>query len=447
MIDQFEELYTLSDPAAAARFVAAVVDAVTDPTSRIRVIVTLRADFYDRPLDHRDLGQLLRTGTEVVTPMTTAELERAITEPARARGVEFELSVVTAMIADVADRPGALPLLEYALTELFERSTGPTITHATYAAIGGVSGALGDRAESLYVSFDADAREAIRQLFLRLVTLGEGSEDTRRRALLSELTSLEGAGRHIESVVETFGRHRLLSFDRDPLSRTPTVEISHEALLREWPRLRKWIEAGRADVRAQRRLGVAAAEWLERDEDPDFVFTGAQLVPYDGWLHSAPVELTASERRFLEAGLAAQRRHETDQRQRARRETQLRRRSRLLVALAVVTAVVLALGAFAVVQRQRANDLADRLARAERARQLTAESVPLSRQDPPLAAMLAIEAARATADSGTVSAPTVDAIHAAIQGARAQYPVGPETPTTVRDQVGASSGVFLMPPR
>ena len=184
-----------------------------------------------------------------------------------------------------------------------------------------------------------------------------------------------------------------------------------------------------------------------RDEDPDFVFTGAQLVPYDGWLHSAPVELTASERRFLEAGLAAQRRHETDQRQRARRETQLRRRSRLLVALAVVTAVVLALGAFAVVQRQRANDLADRLACAERARQLTAESVPLSRQDPPLAAMLAIEACpRATADSGTVSAPTVDAIHAAVQGARAQYPVGPETPTTVRDQVGASSGVFLMPP-
>ena len=209
VIDQFEELYTLSDPRAAARFVAAVVDAVTDPTSRIRVIVTLRADFYDRPLDHRDLGQLLRTGTELVTPMTTAQLQRAITEPARARGVEFELSVVTAMIADVADRPGALPLLEYALTELFERSTGSTITPATYAAIGGVSGALGDRAESLYVSFDADSREAIRQLFLRLVTLGEGSEDTRRRALLSELTSLEGAGRHIESVVETFGRHRL----------------------------------------------------------------------------------------------------------------------------------------------------------------------------------------------------------------------------------------------
>src|SRR5205085_2317845 len=146
----------------------------------------------------------------------------------------LEPGLVAAMVADVVDRPGALPLLQYALTELAERGER-TLTLDGYRAIGGVSGALARRAEQLHAAMDGDGREACRQLFLRLVTLGDGTEETRRRVRRSELPPVEP--RAVDAVIETFGRHRLLSFDRDPSSREPTVEIAHEALLRAWERL------------------------------------------------------------------------------------------------------------------------------------------------------------------------------------------------------------------
>ena len=224
------------------------------PHSRLRVVATLRADFYDRPLQHRGLGELLREGTEVITPMTPDELEQAITLPAQRRGVTFEPALLAALLHDVTDRPGALPLLQYTLTELFESRRGDRITHAAYQQLGGISGALVKRADGLLSSLGDDADEVARQVFLRLITLTEGGEDTRRRVLQSELEDLDVDRRLLRSVLDTFGRHRLLSFDRDPLTRSPTVEISHEALLTEWTRLRDWI-----DGRTRRRPCSAAA--------------------------------------------------------------------------------------------------------------------------------------------------------------------------------------------
>ena len=124
VIDQFEELFTQVDADTANRFIDTLVSAVTDDQSRVRVVVTLRADFYDRPLQHRGLGELLRDGTEVITPMTPHELERAITGPAEQHGVTFEPALVAELVGDVVDRPGALPLLQYTLTELFDQSAG-----------------------------------------------------------------------------------------------------------------------------------------------------------------------------------------------------------------------------------------------------------------------------------------------------------------------------------
>ena len=165
--------------------------------------------------------------------------------PAQRRGVTFEPALLAALLHDVTDRPGALPLLQYTLTELFESRRGDRITHAAYQQLGGISSALVKRADGLLSSLGDDADEVARQVFLRLITLTEGGEDTRRRVLLSELEDLDVDRRLLRSVLDTFGRHRLLSFDRDPLTRSPTVEISHEALLTEWTRLHDWID-GRA---------------------------------------------------------------------------------------------------------------------------------------------------------------------------------------------------------
>ena len=173
LIDQFEELFTQVDPATANRFLAGLVSAVTDEQSRIRVIVTLRADFYDRPLQHRSLGELLRDGTEIVTPMTPLDLERAITCPAEPLGITFEPALVAALVREVTDRPGALPLLQYTLTEMFDHARH-RIDLVTYEELGGVSGTLVTRAEGLLASLGDEADSVARQVFLRLVTLNEG---------------------------------------------------------------------------------------------------------------------------------------------------------------------------------------------------------------------------------------------------------------------------------
>ena len=170
--------------------------------------------------------------------MSPEELERAIVAPAERAGLAVEPRLLAAMIADVVDRPGALPLLQYALTELAERREDGVLTLVGYRRIGGVSGALARRAEQLFEAMNEGARDACRQVFLRLVTLGEGSEDTRRRVRRSELQPLADA-RTMDGVLDAFGRHRLLSFDRDPATREPTVEIAHEALLGAWDRLQR----------------------------------------------------------------------------------------------------------------------------------------------------------------------------------------------------------------
>jgi hypothetical protein len=168
----------------------------------------------------------------------------------------------------VEGNPGALPLLEYTLTELFERRDDDRLTLAAYREIGGIAGALSARADRIYEGTDPRGRRATKQVFLRLVTLGEGRQDTRRRVARSELDALEVEQGAIDSVLDTFGRHRLLTFDREPSTREPTVEIAHEALLSAWGRLRKWIDDAREDLRQERGLARAAAEWRGSDRDP-----------------------------------------------------------------------------------------------------------------------------------------------------------------------------------
>ncbi len=349
VVDQFEEVFTLvPDEAVRANLLKSLVTAVLDERSRVRIVVTLRADFTDRPLRYVDFGELLQKRSEFVLPLTPDELERAIVGPAERVGLQLESGMAEAIIRDVADQPGALPLLQYALTELFGKREGRTLTKKAYAEIGGVLGALGRRAEEVFGGLDEEGQEMARQLFLRLVTLGEGTEDTRRRVPRSELASLfsltpnpspAGRGEHrlplpegesrgeggMPAVIDAFGKHRLLSFDRDPITRGPTVEVAHEALLREWSRLREWLNESRADVRLQRQLAQAATEWQGANRDVSFLLTGARLEQFEGWALTTTVALTADERTFLDAGLAERDRRTLEEQERQRRELEAAR--------------------------------------------------------------------------------------------------------------------------
>ena len=335
VIDQFEEVFTLvQDEKERIRFLGLLVSAALDEASRIRIVITVRADFIDRPLAYMDFGEILRQRMEIVLPLTSDELESAIVSPAERVGLHLEQGLVPVMMRDLADQPGALPLLQYALTELFEKREANTLTKSAYQKIGGVLGALGRRAEEVFTGLNAECQEIAKQLFLRLVTLGEGVEDTRRRVLTSELESLQLGGaitskdysKSFRATLDAFGRARLLSFDRDPGTRGPTVELAHEAILREWSRLREWLNESRTLVQMQRQLDVAAREWEEAQCDESFLLTGTKLAQYQGWITNAAIALTQQEINFLQASLSERDRQEQQETERQKRELETAQR-------------------------------------------------------------------------------------------------------------------------
>jgi WD40 repeat protein len=370
--------------------------AATEPGSRVRIVTTLRADFFDEPLLVRGFGDLLAARTEPIAPMSLEELERAIVAPADRAGLVVEPSLLAAILADVGERPSALPLLQYALTELAEHHDAGVLRLGVYRRIGGAWGALARRAERLFKDLNEPARDACRQLFLRLVTLGEGGEDTRRRIRRSALTPL-GDPQAMDAVTETYGRHRLLSFDRDPDTREPTVEIAHEALLTAWTRLRGWIDEARDDLRTLDRLATSAEEWRASNHDPSFLLRGSKLERTEEWAASTSVAIAADDRSYLEESVGERDRERAAEDERRARERSLERRSavrmRALVAVLTVAAVIAStLTILAVGQRNRASQQ-ERIATA---RELAAAAVANLDVDPQRSLLLALAAADVT---------------------------------------------------
>ncbi|MDJ0792569.1 MAG: BTAD domain-containing putative transcriptional regulator, partial [Acidimicrobiia bacterium] len=401
VIDQFEELFTQVDPEVADRFLKAMVAAVTDPRCRLRVIATLRADYYDRPLAKRHLGELLRDATEVVTPMTAEELGQAVSGPVSDTGVSFDSALTGRMIADVIDHPGGLPLLQYTLTELFDHRTASIIGMETYDELGGVAGALVNRSEGIYNSLSPEGQEAAREVFLRLVAVGELTEDTRRRVLESELTDA-GSGEAVAEVLDRFGRHRLLTFDRDTVSRGPTVEIAHEALIRDWPRFRRWLQTSRADLRAVRRLEDAAQEWERSDRSDGYLLTSGRLAAAEEYVETGTVAPGREALDFVDAS----RDHED-----AEIRTRRARRRRVLAGFGIAAVVGLVLAAVAFVSQLRAVD-SEQVARG---RALAASAAAVRDEDPELSLLLALSAA----DLVEPDVQSMTALHRAIAEQRA----------------------------
>jgi WD40 repeat protein/serine/threonine protein kinase/two-component SAPR family response regulator len=405
VIDQFEELFTMvKDQQSRDHFIESILTALAEPNSPLRVIITLRADLFDRPLQQQVFGRWLKENTEVILPLSPEELTEAIIQPARQVGVALEEGLVATIVSDVQDEPGALPLLQYALTELFDRRQDSYMTLTAYNEIGGVSGALARRAEDLFARLDVDDQDTARQVFLRLVSLGEGGVDTRRRVPRSELVQVappetgsktsNTAPNHskIEHLLDLFGRYRLLTFDHDPLTRGPTVEVAHEALLLKWERLRNWLETYRDDIRRQRLLTNATAEWMISGKDDGYLFHGARLRELEGWFADSNLILTKQEQAFIEASLSARQARKVAVAVQQAREDALEARSRnsqryLIVVLSMSTVIATILLLFAVSFSRQAQQEA----RLARSRELAAAAVSNLVIDPELSVLLALE--------------------------------------------------------
>ena len=392
IIDQFEEVFTLTrDDTTRDRFLQALVALAADERSDTRVVITLRADFFDRPLQHPEFGELFKRGMFALTTPGADELGEAVRRPAEAVGVDWEAGLVGQIVTDVSDEPGTLPLLQYALTEVFATRSTDRLTHDDYRATGGVLGALGSRAEAVYHQLDVGDQDLARQLFLRLVTVQPSGEQTRRRARMVELNAISDPG-DVDTVLSAFGNARLLTFDRDPVTRGPTVEVAHEALLTRWPRLTDWIAEAREDLLLHQRLADAVDEWGAHDRDEGYLLAGGRLAQFAAWAGVTNLTLTEDETEYLEL---SQKRSEE---QRTRR-----RRTRNLVtagfAAAALVGLVLATVAFLSRQEATAN------AGLARSRELAASAINVLDEDPELSLLLALEGA-------STSDPTIESVSA-----------------------------------
>jgi WD40 repeat protein/class 3 adenylate cyclase/tRNA A-37 threonylcarbamoyl transferase component Bud32 len=329
VVDQFEELFVrCPDPERRAAFADAVL------ARRGPVAIGMRADLYGRLGAHPELARAVACEQVLLGAMTSAELERAVTEPARLAGLRLEPGLAELIVRNVAAEPGALPLLSHALRATWAERDGRTLTVAGYRASGGVASAIARTAEAAVDALTPEQRPLARGVFVRLTELGEGSEDSRRRVRVEDLVPAGVSAAQVDALLERLADARLVTLGDG------TAEVAHEALIRAWPRLRGWLEEDRAGLRAHRQLGDAARLWDAGGRASSDLYRGARLDGAVELASSGRVELNATERAFLDAAVA-----ESEGERRAERRTNRRLRGLLagalvLLALAVVAGIV-----------------------------------------------------------------------------------------------------------
>jgi WD40 repeat protein len=376
LVDQFEELFTLTvDEAERKRFIDLLVTAVMEPRGVLLAILTLRADFYDRPLNYPALGSLLETRSKAILPMDVDDLRDVIEKPADLSDVrlKFDEGLVGDLLFEVRGEAAALPLLQFTLDQLFQRREGLRLTRDAYKEIGGVKGALANHAEATYNELPSDQHKRLaRALFLRLIEPGATEQDTtRRRARMSELTLDDEKQTEIyASVARAFVDARLLTTNK--FGEHITIEVSHEALIREWERLGNWLKDARDDVRSQKSIAQDTMEWVQRGRkgDDDGLYRGTLLIDAHDWAKRNVA--SADEQAFLDAGaqreaeLVAIEEHRTQELLEAAERARQARRVAVIVGLfaAIISGVIYLTARSAADQATRREEIANTAVRS-----------------------------------------------------------------------------------
>ncbi|HEX6343690.1 WD40 repeat domain-containing protein [Umezawaea sp.] len=390
VVDQFEEAFTLGgDETRLQVFVqalhAACTPAIPGGTPPVLVVLGVRADFYGRCLAYPELADALQDRQMVLGPMTSAELREAVSRPAKAAGLQLEPGLIELMLRDLGVRggrpqgrqgaydAGALPLLSHALLATWQRRQGGKLTISGYRAAGGIQGAVAATAERAWADLDPAAQRAARPLLLRLVRVGDDTQDTRRRSTRHELVEQAPNRSAAEEALEVLARARLVTLDAE------SVEITHEALLQAWPRLRTWVDQDREGALLRQRLEEDAGTWSAQNRDSSLLYRGARLETARQWADGAgPGSLTATATAFL--AVSGQQR---------RRSTWVRR-----AAVSVVVVLALIAGTAAVLAVRERDEAVFR--------GVVAEANRLQDTDPSLSAQLDLVAHRMRPDDQDV---------------------------------------------
>lgn len=319
-IDQFEEIYTLcSEPDIRQNFIQFLIEPLVDRSKsnfhsigkrpQLTLIVTLRADFLERALSYRPFADLLcEYPPEFLQPMNRKELQEAIEKPASALNIKIAEGLSDRILDAVGEEPGNLPLLEFALMLLWEKQEKGVLTHRAYETIGGVGRALASHAERIYQTLTPEEQARSQHIFLQLVHPGDTIADTRRVATLQEL------GEDCDELLQKLVDARLLVLSGRKSSQEITVELVHEALIRVWERLQRWIEDDRGFRTFQDRLRVNANAWVNAGEEEGSLLYGTPLLEAQRWYEEREKDLSPRERQLIETSLAFQKRDRRDRR-------------------------------------------------------------------------------------------------------------------------------------
>ncbi len=460
VVDQFEELFTAcKDEAERKAFIDNLMTAINSPSpsgapraeggvvspavegpsgdataaggwgdTPTLLLLTLRADFYAHCAQYDTLREAVAKQQEYIGPMNADELRRAIEEPAKRGGWELEPGLVETLLKDIGDEPGGLPLLSHALLETWKRRRGRKLTLRGYTESGEVRGAIARTAESVYSRLTPLGQTIARRIFISLTELGEGTQDTRRRAALAELSPNPDEAANVQAVLKLLADERLVTTDEK------TAEVAHEALIREWPTLRGWLDEDREGLRLHRQLTEDAQEWEVLKRDEGALYRGARLAQAAEWAKAHAEEMTALEREFVEASRALQ---VSELEAAKKRAAQLRQRALYLAgalvlalgALALALVAFIVAGLFGVQATQSANaartaeafadearQVAQQQSRLARARELAAQSVAQINNRLDLALLLGVEAYRYQSGYSEDTFDSRDSLLRALQG-------------------------------
>ncbi|MBN2393078.1 MAG: CHAT domain-containing protein [Anaerolineae bacterium] len=387
-IDQFEELFALCPETVQQRFLDDLLTLIESP-SLVTVILTVRADFYGHLLRHT-LGERIKEAQVNVLPMKPEDLRAAIVKPAWKAGLRFEAGLVETIIQDASASSHVLPLLQSALTQLWHKQVQGMLTHDAYKAIDGVAGAIGLWADNAYSDLTAQEQSLARCVLTRLVHYGEGdAADTRQRQALAALVTESGKEDALRRLIKKLADARLVVTGEGE-----TVEIIHDALLREWPSLKKWIAEQREFYLWRQRLDVQLQTWQAQGQDEGALLRGALLAEAEGWVAGRGVDLNVSERHFIHAGLTLR-----EQEQAARE----RRRRRLTLATVGMSVILLVLALLAWRQRNVALD-AQAMAEVEAQYRATAQAEAVTEANRARNAETTAEARRQDAENAEATA-------------------------------------------
>jgi hypothetical protein len=304
VIDQFEEVFSQCRHDEERRaFIESLIQASEPANAQpITILLTLRADFYTQLAFQDRLRELVSQNQEFIGAMSRVELTRAILQPAALENWKVQEGLVEVILDDLGSEPGALPLLSHALLETWKRRRGRVMTVSGYTEAGGVRGAIAQTAERVFRQrLTAEQQPIARMIFIKLAEMGEDSLDTRRRATFSELITRSTDTNTIDAVLSILTDARLVTTGTLEPGETRVVEVAHEALIREWPTLRDWLNQDRQGLILHRQLTEDANDWQKLERDPGALYRGVRLKQMLAWVQSNKDLISLAEQEFLDA--------------------------------------------------------------------------------------------------------------------------------------------------